>query len=220
MQTPFSLARLKSEVPGLARQFLWNTNPSLNDMNPTWLHLGCGARVFDGFTNLDIAPQHVSVVAWNLHDIWPEDLDRVSEGAFSEDCIEHFFHAEQTYILCNLNRSLQQGATARILMPSLERLVAMAKNPLDPNDYLRITYGVETAADAVNYAMRFTAHRWLHDNTSLARMAEICGFEATPTSCAKSTVPFLSNRNLRSEGLPFANDLRKSHHVNSMAVLP
>src|SRR6516165_8086341 len=99
----FSLTALAKENPGLASQFLWGYNPTLTERGELWLHLGCGVRVFEGFVNLDVAPQDLRVIRWNLLDLWPDELEEKVEGVFSEDCLEHFFYAEQVYILCNIN---------------------------------------------------------------------------------------------------------------------
>src|SRR5664279_1954476 len=119
----FSLNRLAEQNPALAGHFLWSTNPIPESAAPLYLHLGCGERVLDGFVNLDFIPHDERVFMWNLLDLWPDAMAGMVEGVFSEDLLEHFFHAEQVYILCNVNRVLQSGRVARTLMPSLPRLV-------------------------------------------------------------------------------------------------
>jgi len=221
---PFSLRRLEQENPGLARYFLWDSNPVFTESSELWLHLGCGVRVFEGFANLDFCPQDARVLRWNLLDLWPEELDDKVEGVFSEDCVEHFFHAEQTYILCNINRALRPKRVARILMPSLAKLVDQYPTyRAGPHDYLHNTWGIETGGDAVNCAMRLTGHRWLHDPQSLAHMSELCGFHATPTECASSSVAKFNGLNLRDESsgsLSFANDLRKTRCISRVMISP
>jgi predicted SAM-dependent methyltransferase len=220
---PFSLARLNRENPGLARQFLWSSNPMPTEQGELWLHLGCGVRVFDGFVNMDICPQDLRAIKWNLLDLWPEDLTRRVEGVFSEDCLEHFFQLEQAYILSNINWAMRLGGVARILMPSLAKVIAGASDYRPtPDDYLHSNYGIETGADAINHAMRFTGHRWLHDQQSLAHMAAACGFHAVATDCAGSGIPKLRGLNLRSEGNSpsFANDLHKTRHISRTLVAP
>jgi hypothetical protein len=220
---PFSLNRLAQENPGLARHYLWGTNPAPSAAAPLWLHLGCGANVLDGFVNLDFLPGDERVLGWNLLDLWPEEMNATVEGAFSEDTLEHFFFGEQAYILCNLNRALKMGAVARTLMPSLARLVEFSNDyRLTPDEFLHRTYGVETGADALNVGMRFSGHRWLHNAQSLARLAAQCGFVAVPTDCTTSTVAKLSGLNIRNEAdsLSFATDLRKSREVTRLMLVP
>ena len=219
----FSLARLGRENPGLARHYLWDSNPMPAETGALWLHFGCGERVLEGFLNLDFIPHDERVTAWNLLDLWPEQLADAVEGVFSEDTLEHFFHAEQTYILCNLNRALKTGAVARTLMPSLARLVGFSADyrPV-PGEFLHSTFGVETGGDALNMGMRFSGHRWLHDPHSLAHMAAICGFDMTATDCANSSVAKFNGLNLRDESnsLSFANDLRKTRRISRVIVSP
>ena len=210
---PFSLERLLAEEPGLAASFLWQTNrlPAILP-DPLWLHLGAGENVLEGFVNLDFLPHDARVTAWDLLDPWPAPWPRAASGAFSEDTLEHFFLAEQLHILCEMNCALAPGAAFRVLMPSLSRLLDYCRGfAPQPGEFLHATFGVETEADAVNVGMRFSGHRWLHDDASLAHLARLAGFEAVKTACAQSTVPFLSGRNLRSEEgtAAFAHDLIK-----------
>jgi predicted SAM-dependent methyltransferase len=219
----FSLKRLARENPALADWFGWSTNRVPPMPSPLFLHLGCGHRVLDGFVNLDLIPRGDPVHPWNLLDLWPDELEDRADGVFCEDVLEHFFLAEQVYILCNANRVLRRGKIARVLMPSLERLVDYTANYRpDRNEFLHQTYGVETGADALNVGLRFSGHRWLHDQDSIARMAPMCGFEAAPTTCATSTVPEFCGVNLRDEtdSLSFANDLRKERLVDRTLLAP
>ena len=219
----FSLQRIARENPSLADWFGWSTNPMPPLPSPLFLHFGCGHRVLDGFVNLDLIPRGEPVRPWNLLDLWPDELEGRAAGVFCEDVLEHFFLAEQAYILCNMNRVLGRGNVARVLMPSLSKLLDYsASYRPDANEFLHQTYGVETGADALNVGLRFSGHRWLHDQESFATLAQTCGFEAVPTPCATSTVDALSGVNLRSEtdSLSFANDLRKERAVERILLSP
>ncbi len=216
------LSRLLAGEPGLAGAFTWKANrlPAVL-ADPLWLHVGCGENVLDGFLNLDFLPHDARVAEWDLLDPWPAPWPRPASGAFSEDTLEHFFLAEQLHILCELNAALAPGAVARILMPSFARLLEYCEGFVPRRDeFLHATFGVETQADAVNAGMRFSGHRWLHDDASLAHLARLAGFEAVKTTCARSTVPFLCNRNLRSEegSAAFAHDLVKRRSLARLSV--
>ena len=222
-QPAFSLRRLARENPPLAAQYLWGTNAAPCAAPPLYVHLGCGERVLNGFVNLDFLPHDGRVFTWDLLDVWPEAWVGAVEGVFSEDVLEHFFFAEQVYILSNANRVLMPGRVARVLMPSLPRLVEYSTGYAPkPDELLHHSFGVETGADALNMGLRFSGHRWLHSPESLGRMAAMCGFDIVPTTCAKSTVAAFDGINLRSESdsLSFANDLRKLRSVVRMAVAP
>jgi predicted SAM-dependent methyltransferase len=219
----FSLRELARANAGLAAYYLWGVNAAPPAAAPMYLHLGCGERVLGGFVNLDFIPHDERVHAWNLLDLWPEDWTRVADGVFAEDTLEHFFHGEQAYILCNANRALRDGGVARMLMPSLARLVEYsASYKPAPDEFLHQVFGVETGADALNMGMRFSGHRWLHSAESLARLAATCGFDTVPTTCAESTVPAFNGVNLRSESdsLSFAHDLRKARPVGRTLLAP
>jgi hypothetical protein len=218
------LRELSLRNPQLAAQFLWARN-SVPALPPSpWLHWGCGDNVFDGWVNIDFFPREERVTEWDFLDLWPlEALGETFEGAFSEDTLEHFFLAEQAYLLCNLNCVLKPGAISRVLMPGYTRLVEVVRaQDARPGGFLHDTFGVATEADAINMGLRFSGHRWLHDQPSIAHLAASCGFEAVATSCAQSAAAMLSNRNLRNEtdSASFANDLVKRQALRRLMVEP
>lgn len=215
----FSLAALSETNPALAAQFTWQVNRLPEPLPARWLHWGSGANVFEDFINVDFV-RAPGVHEWDFLDIWPAHAAGQFEGAFSEDTLEHFFLAEQAYILCNLNLLLKPSGVSRILMPSWARLLALGEKAAAPGEFLRETFGVATEVDAMNAGLRFSGHRWLHDAKSLAFLAKDCGFDAVPTSCAESTVEWLSHRNLRSEGdsASFATDLVKRVPLDRIEV--
>jgi hypothetical protein len=219
----FSLKALAQQNPALAEHYLWHTNSAPVMVAPVLLHLGCGERVLDGFVNLDFLPHDDRVHAWNLLDLWPEAWVGVAQGVFGEDVLEHFFHGEQVYILCNANRVLESDGVARMLMPSLPRLIEYGTGYTPkPDEFLHQVFGVETGADALNMGMRFSGHRWLHSPDSLAKLAAMCGFDMLPTTCAESTIEPFKGINLRDEAnsLSFANDLRKSRSISRTLLAP
>jgi len=221
--TAFSLRELRRQNPNLAQAFTWSTNPMLPLDRSPWLNLGCGEYFFDDFINVDLLPQVARVFEWNLLDIWPSEMVGKVAGVLSEDTLEHFFLNEQIYILCNVNRALKAGGVARILMPSLAKLIRYSTGYVPTGEeLLHATFGVQTGADALNMGMRFGGHRWLHDEESLDKLAALCGFSLTTTPCAQSSVPMLDKRNLRDESnsLSFASDLSKEHSLDLLALAP
>jgi hypothetical protein len=215
--TSFSLRALARAEPALAAHYLWDTNPAVPLASPAFLHLGCGERVLDGLVNLDFIPHDARVHAWNLLDVWPQPWSAVADGMFCEDVLEHFFRSEQAYVLCNVNRALRDGGVARVLMPNLDRLIRYGSDFAPAaGDVMHDRFGVDRGGDAINMGMRFSGHRWLHNQPTLAHLAQACGFDAAPTSCARSTVPRFDDLNLRDEAdsLSFANDLRKRRRVD------
>lgn len=218
-ETGFSLAQLQAAQPALAAQFLWSENPLPDPLDPPWLHWGCGSNVLEGFTNVDFV-RHPGVLEWDFLDRWPLARGPLLKGAYSEDTLEHFFLAEQQYILCCLNVLLHPGATARLLMPSYSRLVELAGAAVGPGGFLRETFGVTTPVDGINMGLRFSGHRWLHDDDSLQHLAQECGFVAHRSSCAQSREARFTGLNLRDEtdSASFAWDLVKDAPLGWLTV--
>lgn len=204
----FSLRALKAEQPALAGQFLWGHNRLPDPLADPWMHWGSGSNVLEGFTNIDFVA-HPGVVEWDFLDLWPLERGPLFEGAFSEDTLEHFFLAEQQYILCSLNVLLKPGATARLLMPSFTRLGELAPAAVSPGGFLREIFGVTTPVDGINMGLRFSGHRWLHDDESLSLLARECGFRPEKSVCALSREARFNHLNLRNEedSAAFAFDL-------------
>lgn len=222
----FSLTRLQRVNPALAQVFMWEENPWLTEdtvSQPINLQIGCGERVLDEFVNVDFIPCDPRVLKWNLLDLWSTKLVNRVNIAFSEDVLEHFFYPEQLYILCSMNRVLQDKGVFRVLMPDLERLIGCSLNfSAQNNDDWFVKMGIETGMDALNFGMRMSGHSWLHNQHSLTQMAHLCGFEAISTSCYHSTVQQMNGLNLRNEdnSLSFANDLVKTRTMQSWLVSP
>jgi len=229
MQSPgnsFRLSALRLTNPELAELFLWHTNPwPAQEQHQVRLHLGCGERIVDGFMNIDFLPKAEKVLSWNLLNPWPACLEGGVEMAFSEDVLEHFFFAEQLFILCSMNVALKDRGVFRVLTPDLSKLVRYTADfslTRNADDWLVSTMGARTSGDVLNLGMRFSGHRWLHDDKSLEYMANVCGFRKVATTCAESIVPEMRSLNLRDEtnSMSFANDLVKERCINYWQIKP
>jgi len=218
------LSGLADIEPHLAKLFEWKTNPwQPTSLRPTILHLGCGEQVIDGFINVDFLPHDDRVLEWDLLDYWPKDIKDSIDAAFSEDVMEHFFLLEQMYIFCSMNCALRRDGVYRVLMPNLDSLVESCQTfSVEKHVFYSEGQGITTGADALNAGLRFSGHRWLHNQESLSRAATICGFAAVPTTCYMSSVDLLKGRNLRAEtnSLSFANDLQLRRKITHRTIPP
>jgi len=204
--------------------YLWGTNPWPAQAQPdSILQLGCGEHVIDEFINVDFIPHDQRVMEWDLLDFWPQEMEGKLSAIYSEDVLEHFFYTEQLYILCSANLSLKTGGVCRVLMPNVDGLAAGLHAPSAQSlEFYSKTMGLSTGADILNAGMRFSGHRWLHNQVSFADMAARCGFQANRMPCSQSVVPGLCNRNLRNEtnSLSFANDLVKTRSMRRFIAPP
>jgi hypothetical protein len=221
----FSFAALLEQNPSLASLFVWATNHLEVPEGDIAFHVGCGDNVMDDFVNIDFLPINERVQKFNLLNPWGAELENRVLMAFSEDVMEHFFYNEQMYILCQMNIALKQDAVYRILMPSVEKLNHYY-NVFDPKihtkDWLSSSSGFITGADVLNFGLRMSGHRWLHDNKSMQVLGARCGYEVVATTCDESTNPKLSRRNLRNEtnSFSFANDMIKRRALKHAVIPP
>lgn len=208
----------------IPRSSLWRTNSWLEDAPQLpILHLGCGDNVIEEFVNVDFVAKDSRVLEWDLLDYWPRSMDHNIGAVHCENVMEHFFYAEQMYILCSANRALQANGVFRVLTPNLDGLVKMVFTfTPERHPFFAKGYGIETGADALNASMRIGGHKWLHNQDSLTRLARACGFAPNPTRCAESCVEALRNINLRNESssVSFANDLIKLRNISRIVVEP
>lgn len=225
IQKRFSIRDLNVMNPKLAALFIGPDNCWPVTDNSVKLHIGCGENVLEGFVNVDFASFDPKVLEWNLLNPWPDSLNDKLEIAFSEDVLEHFFYNEQMYILCSINCALKRNGVFRVLMPDIDRLISYGVDfsyEKSKNDFLVTEMYARSGSDALNVGMRFSGHKWLHNNESIEILAGLCGFKTISTPCAKSTVEVMNNLNLRDENnsFSFAVDLVREKQIKKITVMP
>jgi SAM-dependent methyltransferase len=110
----------KATLPNhLARKYLYRIRPS---NGPQHLHLGCGPKYIEGFTNIDANP-------FNKIDLWldvrnglpfPEDS---ADSIYSTHMFEHFFPDELEQLLKECFRVLKPRGGIRLVVPSLTNAI-------------------------------------------------------------------------------------------------
>jgi predicted SAM-dependent methyltransferase len=130
-------------------------------MSMVRLHLGCGQRYFEGYTNIDYPLTEHSVQKTSVADV-QADLLKITYAAQSVDEIrlhhvfEHFPRAVAAAQLCRWNSWLKDGGELRIEVPDFARTAKAAlggwfSKGNNPHVALRHIFGSQEAHWAVHY---------------------------------------------------------------------
>lgn len=136
------------------------------------LHLGSGARILDGWANLDIGG--IGTLLWDLRKPLPLN-ERQVRFIYTEHFIEHVKRQDAALLLSNARQAMAPGAILRVSTPDLRKLA---------DDYLNgravhMPHGgwyPETPCQMLNEAVRYWGHVFLYDETELVALLGECGF--------------------------------------------
>lgn len=136
------------------------------------LHLGCGARIEPGWTNIDLDSPGATHLDLRQPLPYPDgSVDLI----YSEHALEHFTLEEGASLLRECHRVLKMVGGLRISVPSLTALVA---NYLAGNTKFAEVVGwlPSTPCQMLNEGMRLWGHQFLYDQTELMEAFRRAGF--------------------------------------------
>lgn len=131
------------------------------------LHIGCGTRYFEGWTNLDIIP--------NIADIVDDAtvLNKIPDGSceiiYAAHVLEHFGRNEVLSILKLWKRKLKKGGILRLSVPDFEKIIAMYQRSWGLDSQL-LGYITGGQRDQHDY------HKMIFDEKSLIHYLHQAGF--------------------------------------------
>ena len=138
------------------------------------LHLACGSNVLPDWINIDLEPQHTSVIQQDLTQ--PLDIpDNRVDAIYSEHFIEHIPKAAAYAFTAECFKKLKPGATIRLSTPNLDRLTRQyryGRTDAWHNMYWR----PETKCDLLNEGMRLWGHEYVFDWHEMEKMLKTQGF--------------------------------------------
>jgi predicted SAM-dependent methyltransferase len=137
------------------------------------LHLGSGARLLDGWANLDINGR--GTLVWDLRKPLPLETGKV-RFVYTEHFIEHIKRDDAVRLFSHARRVMAPGGIVRVSTPDLGKLI---------EDYragrlVRMDHGgwfPETPCRMVNEAMHMWGHVFVYDQAELVDVLQECGFE-------------------------------------------
>jgi predicted SAM-dependent methyltransferase len=138
------------------------------------LHLGCGSRHFDGWSNIDlVGPQ--GTIKWNLTRPIPAKLNSV-RFIYSEHFIEHIARSEAALLLENCFDLLIPGGVIRISTPNLGFLVEQYRVGC-VSEWRDMGWAPETPAQMLNEGLHLWNHKFVYDYNELSRALREAGFQ-------------------------------------------
>ena len=137
------------------------------------LHLGSGARLLDGWANLDI--NGLGNLVWDLRKPLPLEKAQV-RFVYTEHFIEHIERDDAVRLFSHARKVMAPGGVLRVSTPDLAKLV---------DDYregrlVRMEHGnwfPETPCRMLNEGMRMWGHTFVYDEEELIGLLRECGFQ-------------------------------------------
>jgi len=137
------------------------------------VHLGSGAYLFEGWTNIDLDPLPGGFIQ-DLTKTLPMD-DKSVQFMFSEHFIEHITRPQLVALMRECRRVIRDHGVVRLSTPNLRAVIAnYVLGRLD--EWRDVDYIAETPCLLMNDAMRRWGHLFLYDEPELTRALLEAGF--------------------------------------------
>ena len=143
------------------------------------LHLGCGSKIFAGWTNIDMNPK--GDITLDLREGLPF-RDGSAQLIYSEHTFEHFYREHDgPFLLKECFRCLRPGGWIRITVPDGAAFIDyyLGKLDVESSEALRRTHARfhGTRMDVVNSGFRWKhQHFYMYDEETLRQLLQEIGF--------------------------------------------
>ncbi len=133
------------------------------------LHIGCGNRYFEGWTNLDILEGTADVIddARVLSKIPDSSCDII----YAAHVLEHFGRHEVNEVITVWFKKLKKGGILRLSVPDFEKIVKMYSKGTDLKTLLGYICGGQKDD--------FDFHKMIFDESTLSELLHNAGFKKT-----------------------------------------
>ena len=137
------------------------------------LHLGSGARLLEGWANLDI--NGLGSLVWDLRKPLPLAKAQV-RFVYTEHFIEHIERDDAVRLFSHARKVMIPGGVLRVSTPNLVKLV----DDYRAGQVVRMEHGgwfPETPCRMINEGMRMWGHTFVYDENELVGLLIECGFK-------------------------------------------
>ena len=132
------------------------------------LHLGCGSKIIEGFTNIDIRPLD-GVVVSDIKTLLSFDSCSV-DLIYACHVLEHVCRHENDKVLARWYEVLKPGAILRLAVPDFEKVTELYHSGVSIADLIGFLYGGQ------DYDFNF--HHYCWDYLSLEQDLQNAGFSS------------------------------------------
>jgi len=131
------------------------------------LHLGCGSKILDGFTNVDIRKMDgVDIVddVGLLKTFEPNSVELI----YACHVLEHFSRHKRLQVLARWYEVLQNGGVLRLAIPDFQQVVHLYRDGVELEKLMGLLYGGQ------DYEYNYHCYCW--DFDSIRRDLKAVGF--------------------------------------------
>lgn len=155
------------------------------------LHLGCGERLWEGFTNVDLHDQTTNFprpdVVADIRAL-PFD-DESAEEAHAIHVIEHFYEWEAETVLREWKRVLKPGGRLVLELPSLDKVFAYIAFCLNKKQAMKIQMTLWPIYGDHGWKSPAMCHKWGYTRNTMAELMQKVGFKEIQFQEPKFHVP-------------------------------
>lgn len=131
------------------------------------LHLGCGDKIFPGWTNIDVAPHSPDVIKEDIG-VLSSIEDMTCSEIYSCHVLEHFGAHEVDSVLSTWFRKLLPGGIVRIAVPDLDPIFKKYDQGVPLSNLLSYIFGGQSN--------EYDYHKWGYDFEYLKSKLLSAGF--------------------------------------------
>lgn len=167
--------------------------------SPVRLNLGCGARLMDGFINVDLAgnwSNRIPDVVADVTTTLPFD-DSYADEVHSYHVLEHIYRWLVPDVLKEWTRVLKPGGLLVLEMPCMDKILTYAfechkaSQPLHPQMFYHALYGDP------GYRCEAMCHRWCYSSFEATELLQDSGLVDVKL---KPPQTHIKHRDMRIEG--------------------
>jgi predicted SAM-dependent methyltransferase len=142
----------------------------------TYLNVGCGPNLADGYCNLDYEWRPGLDICWDIRRALPLRDESIA-GIFTEHCVEHIDFNSFLRLASEFRRLLKPGGLVRIVVPDGELYFETYRTGAAmPYAFEDPVEGIYTPMMSVNRIFRKHGHLFIYDFRTLKAVLEHAGF--------------------------------------------
>ncbi len=138
------------------------------------LHLGCGTKKLEGWTNIDSVPECKPDLVHDITTPLPY-ADQAAEELLAEDLLEHFDKYMRYLVFCEWTRVLKVGGKITLQVPDFKTIL-LRYFKFGYDNFVDFIFG-ENLWESRIYIGHFGNHKWGYSQKTLKEFVSLFGIE-------------------------------------------